>query len=80
LLPERQARPVVSGTGSDRVGDKIETSLRLRADQALRCAWLRVHADMLGAVDPTGQLRANLLDFADLLEVAEDHGWFGGRR
>ncbi|MGI8536804.1 MAG: hypothetical protein ACR2K2_09965 [Mycobacteriales bacterium] len=25
--PEREARPVVSGTGSDRAGDKIEASL-----------------------------------------------------
>ncbi len=27
MPPEREARPVVSGTGSDRAGDKIETSL-----------------------------------------------------
>lgn len=56
------------------------SSLPLRETQALRCAWLRVHATLLGEVDPSGQLRAQLLDFADLLEVAEDRGWIGGRR
>jgi len=39
-----------------------------RANQELRCAWLRVHADELMAVDPSGLLSAQLRDFADLLE------------
>ena len=37
-------------------------------ETALRVAWLRVHADFLAPLDPTGQLSANLRDFADLLE------------
>lgn len=49
---------------------------RRDADVALRCAWLRVHAEQLEPVDPTGQLSAQLLDFADLLEVAQTRGWF----
>lgn len=47
-----------------------------RADLALRCAWLRAHASELHAVDPSGQLSAQLLDLADLLEVAEREGWW----
>jgi len=42
----------------------------------LRCAWLRAHAHLLYDVDPGGLLPAQLLDFADLLEVAEREGWF----
>lgn len=46
------------------------------ADVAVRCAWLRVHADLLREVDPSGQLTAQLYDFADLLEVAHRLRWF----
>lgn len=46
------------------------------AEIALRCAWLREHARRLFAIDTTGQLSVQLLDFADLLEVAEQRGWF----
>jgi hypothetical protein len=53
-----------------------ESSISDAGDQALRCAWLRVHADLVRSVDPSGQLSAQLLDFADLLEVAEARGWF----
>lgn len=50
------------------------------ADTALRCAWLREHARHLFNVDPTGQLSVQLMDFADLLEVATDRGWFDAPR
>lgn len=43
-------------------------------DTALRVAWLRVHADLLRDADPTGQLTANLRDFADLLEHMVETG------
>ena len=46
------------------------------AELALRCAWLRFHAKFMHEVDPSGQLTANLLDFADLLEVAQQRRWF----
>ncbi len=46
-------------------------------DTALRIAWLRVHAEDLRPFDPTGQLSAALADFAELLTVAEERGWFG---
>lgn len=53
------------------------TVLGRRADLALRCAWLRAHASELHTVvDPSGQLSAQLLDLADLLEVAEREGWW----
>jgi hypothetical protein len=39
-----------------------------RANLVLRCAWLRVHADLLEPMDPSGQLSAQLRDFAHLLE------------
>ncbi len=39
------------------------------AENALRCAWLRVHADLLYDVDPGGQLSAQLRDLADVLEA-----------
>ena len=48
----------------------------LHADLALRCAWPRAHASLLYDVDDSGLLSAQLLDFADLLEVAEREGWF----
>ncbi len=48
----------------------------LAVDLALRCAWLREHGHRLFTVDPSGQLSAQLWDFADLLEVAQSRGWF----
>ena len=45
------------------------------ADVALRCAWLRVHAAYTLTLDPSAQLCVQLLDFADLLEVAIGRGW-----
>lgn len=47
------------------------------ADLTLRCAWLRAHAWEVDAFDPSGQLAAQLRDFADLLEVAQREGWWG---
>lgn len=44
---------------------------------ALRCAWLRAHAHEMYAVDASGLLSAQLRDFADLIEVAQRHGWWG---
>jgi len=49
---------------------------RNAADLALRCARLRAHAEELRPFDTTGQLAANLRDFADLLEVADERAWF----
>ena len=46
----------------------------MRANLALRCAWLREHGRRLFDLD--GQLAAQLADFADLLEVADELGWF----
>lgn len=46
------------------------------ADLALRCAWLRVHAWEVECFDPSGCLTAQLLDLADLLEVAHREGWW----
>lgn len=40
----------------------------------LRCAWLRHHAELLYAVDPSGLLSAQLADFADLLEAVASDG------
>jgi hypothetical protein len=47
------------------------------ASLVIRCAWLRAHADLLLDFDRTGQLSADLRDFADLLEVADRLRWFG---
>ncbi len=46
------------------------------ADHALRIAWLRVMGQEMFEVDTSGLLSAQLWDFADLLEVARDRGWF----
>lgn len=45
------------------------------ADRALRCAALRVTADLRD--DPGDWLACSLRDFADLIEVGERRGWFG---
>jgi hypothetical protein len=55
---------------------EVTTADERHADLALRCAWLRVHADQLHSIELGGQLSAQLLDFADVLEVAEAWGWF----
>ena len=51
----------------------------MRADSALRCAHLRNAAheyDVVARFDQhAAYLRAQLLDFADLLEVAQGEGW-----
>lgn len=39
-----------------------------RAELVMRIAWLRVHADVVRGLDPSGLLSAQLLDLADLLE------------
>lgn len=54
----------------------MRSTLDAAADLALHCAWLRAHAEPLRQVDPSGQLTANMRDFADLLEVAQRRGWF----
>ncbi|MBF6285407.1 hypothetical protein [Nocardia cyriacigeorgica] len=46
-----------------------------RAANALRCAWLREHANRFDEFD-ANLLACQLRDFADLLEVAERMGWF----
>ena len=48
----------------------------VHGDLVLRCVWLRAHASLLCDVDDSGLLSAQLLDFADLLEVSEREGWF----
>lgn len=47
-----------------------------RAEIALRCAWLREHANRFDEFDEANILACHLRDFADLLEVAEREGWF----
>jgi hypothetical protein len=39
------------------------------ADAALTVAWLKVHADLCYAIDPSGQLSAHLRDHADCREA-----------
>lgn len=49
-----------------------------RADLVLRCAWLRGTAQQLfdqETGEDQGYLAAQLLDLADLLEVADRQGW-----
>lgn len=43
-------------------------ALDRHANDALRIAWLTVHAERMYEVDPTGQTSAALLDLRDLLE------------
>lgn len=43
-----------------------------RVDTAQRCRWLRAVADELYQFDQSGQLSAQLLDLADLLEWADE--------
>lgn len=63
--------------GPDRCARLALSSATLTAaDTALRCAWLREHAEQLRPFDRTGQLSAQLRDFADLIEVAQERGWF----
>ena len=65
-----RGRPGERAASNVTAGDKSSLPLTRsdRADLALRCAWLRVHADLLRPIDTTGQLSAQLLDLADLLE------------
>jgi len=44
----------------------------LQAGHELNVAWLRVHADLLSAVDPSGQLSAYLRDHAHCYEAMAD--------
>lgn len=70
-MPGNESRPEQRLEAAESFGGDIPSMppTRLdRADQALRCAWLRVHAVELMAVDPSGLLSAQLRDFADLLE------------
>lgn len=53
-----------------------DTSILRHADLVMRCAWLRVHADLLYEVDPSGQLSAHLLDHAGCLEAIDRKGRF----
>lgn len=48
--------------------------MEARADLVLRVAWLTEHAQRLYAVDPGGQLSAQLLDLRDVLESMDDEG------
>jgi hypothetical protein len=45
-----------------------------QANRVLRIAWLREHGRRMFGVDLTGQLSAQLLDFADLLEALDAEG------
>lgn len=75
----RKARPTDGETGPGRVTattHRVRDSRVSGADLAMRCAWLREHARHLFSVDPSGQLSVQLMDFADLLEVAQARGWF----
>jgi hypothetical protein len=73
--PERESRPSAKGRPHGVVAGDGAT-LDRRADHELRIAWLRVHAELLYALDNGGQLSAALLDFADLLEAVEREGWW----
>jgi len=79
MRPERDRRPTATNGEPARgisKAIKIGPGVQGSADTSVRCAWLRVHADLVRSVDPSGQLSAQLLDFADLLEAAEARGWF----
>ena len=80
-MPREDERRPAGNRAADAVSATSFDKARVRAversaDLAMRCAWLRVHADELYDVDPSGQLSAQLADFADLLEVAQREGWF----
>lgn len=63
-------------------GGSTSTQQEWRADLVLHCAWLRGTAMRLFDEETDedqgklGQLAAQLLDHADLLEVAEREGWW----
>lgn len=69
--------PMVSSPGRS-VGS---AAAERRADHEPWLASLRAYAHMAyDAVDPSDWLSAQLLDFADLLQVAEREGWFERER
>lgn len=76
-------RPGKSGHMSPTTIKNTTTVTRFRdaerhVDVTIQCASLREHARHMCDVDPSGWLSAQLADLADLLEVAERRGWFGG--
>lgn len=77
--PDDEGRPL-AGPASNVVDTDIQmlppNDIR-DAELALRCAWLRGTAHQMDAVDPSGQLSAQLRDLADLIEVAQARGWWG---
>lgn len=76
MAPHDKGRP--NGAAFETPTKKSETNSSrsdAQAGYALRCAWLRVHADELRSVDPSGLLSAQLRDFADLLELVQSRGW-----
>jgi hypothetical protein len=64
----------VKETLTHRYGD---TAPYRDAELELRIAWLRVHGQLMYAVDATGLLSAQLLDLADLLEILDAEGRWG---
>jgi hypothetical protein len=65
--PDRQVRPKINDQGAQVTTGQVKASLD--ADSALTAAWLRVHADLCYAIDPSGQLSAHLRDHADCREA-----------
>jgi hypothetical protein len=68
-------QPTEQPTERDRARE-AQASQRERAALVERVAWLRAQGGQLYGVDPRGQLSAALYDFADLLEVLDDEGWW----
>lgn len=80
-MPENgDARPAGDRAGQELNTDQSSSSpgayrrMEARADLVLRVAWLTEHAQRLYAVDPGGQLSAQLLDLRDVLESMDDEG------
>ena len=72
-MADDEARPAGDRTGQELFTDQGSSSLELyrrmerRAGNALRCAWLTLHAELLYGVEDGGQLSAQLLDLRDVL-------------
>jgi len=50
-------------------GEHDTAIIDAKAEAALTVAWLKVHADLCYAIDPSGQLSAHLRDHADCREA-----------
>jgi hypothetical protein len=74
--PRRKVRPQVANRGAQAksgADQNLKPTLAItdarNADTALHVAWLRVHADLCYAVDPSGRLSAQLWDHARCIEA-----------